>query len=456
VKIALISTYELGRQPFGLASPAAWLESRGHEVVCVDTSRQQLPLDIVTQAGLVAFYLPMHTATRLAVPLIQRILKAQPEAYICCYGLYAPMNQPFLRALGVKTVIGGEFEQALVNLADGAGSDPPLISLDRLRFVAPNRSQLPVLSSYATLSLDGASKRVGSTEASRGCKHLCRHCPVVPVYNGVFRIVQRDVVLADIRQQVAMGAEHITFGDPDFFNGPGHAMALVDAVHAEFPGLTYDVTIKIEHLLKHRDLLPRLKTTGCLFIISAVESINDRVLELLDKGHTRADFVAAVRLTREAGLTLTPTFVTFTPWTTLRDFRELLETLFDLDLVENVAPIQLAIRLLIPAGSRLLELPEMRAKLGEFDSSALSYQWRHDDPAVDRLCAEIQSLIQREERQTDPQRKSRRAIFARIWDLAHDRPFPADFHFATCGAVPFLSEAWYCCAEPTSEQLAQI
>jgi hypothetical protein len=127
--------------------------------------------------------------------------------------------------------------------------------------------------------------------------------------------VQRDVVLADIRQQVAMGAEHITFGDPDFFNGPGHAMALVDAVHAEFPGLTYDVTIKIEHLLKHRDLLPRLKTTGCLFIVSAVESINARVLELLDKGHTRADFVAAVRLTREAGLTLTPTFVTFTPWT---------------------------------------------------------------------------------------------------------------------------------------------
>jgi hypothetical protein len=176
----------------------------------------------------------------------------------------------------------------------------------------------------------------------------------------------------------------------------------------------------------------------------------------LDKGHTRADFVAAVRLTREAGLTLTPTFVTFTPWTTLRDFRELLETLIDLDLVENIAPIQLAIRLLIPAGSRLLELPEMRAKLGEFDSSALSYQWRHDDPAVERLCAEIQSLIQREERQTDPQRKSRRAIFARIWDLAHDRPLPAGFHFATSGAVPFLSEAWYCCAEPTSEQLAQV
>jgi radical SAM superfamily enzyme YgiQ (UPF0313 family) len=456
VKVALISTYELGRQPFGLASSAAWLGNRGHEVVCIDTSRERLPLETVARSGLIAFYLPMHTATRLAVPLIRRILSANPAANICCYGLYAPVNEPYLRELGVKSVFGGEFEQALANLADGTNHQPlisqPLIYLDRLQFARPDRSQLPVLSSYATLSLNGSTKRVGSTEASRGCRYLCRHCPVVPVYNGTFRIVQRDIVLADIRQQVAMGAEHITFGDPDFFNGPGHAMAIVEALHEEFPTLTYDVTIKIEHLLKHRNLLPRLNTTGCLFITSAVESINDRVLELLDKGHTRADFIEAVQLTRAAGLTLSPTFVTFMPWTTTQDFRELLETIVDLDLVGNIAPIQLAIRLLIPAGSRLLELPGMREKLGVFDSPALSYQWSHDDPAVDRLCAQIQLLIQEEERRNS----SRRQIFARIWELAQDRPLPPALNGESSHAIPHLSEAWYCCAEPTSEQLAGI
>ena len=452
MKVALISTYELGRQPFGVASPTAWLRRRGHDVLCVDTSRQRLPLDDVTQAGLVAFYLPMHTATRLAVPLIERILQASPEANICCYGLYAPMNEPFLRALGVKTIIGGEFEQALTDLADGVTGNRPLISLDRLRFLPPDRSTLPVLSSYATLHLNGATMRVGSTEASRGCKYLCRHCPVVPVYKGAFRVVQREVVLADIRQQFRMGAEHITFGDPDFFNGPGHAMAVVEALHEEFPMLTYDATIKIEHLLKHRNLLPRLKNTGCLFVISAVESINDHVLQLLDKGHTRADFVEAVSLTREAGLTLSPTFVTFTPWTTLGDFRELLQTIADLSLIENVAPIQLAIRLLIPAGSRLLELPGMRERLGQFDSAALFYPWGHDDPAVDQLCSEIQLLVQTEERNKSP----RRAIFARIWELAHDRPLSAGLDVRSNGAIAQLSEPWYCCAEPTPEQLSQI
>ena len=110
----------------------------------------------------------------------------------------------------------------------------------------------------------------------------------MPVYQGQFRVVQPEVVLADIAAQVAAGAEHITFGDPDFFNGPTHAMHIVDAMHAAHPRVTFDVTIKVEHLLQHRDLLPRLAASGCAFVTSAVESLDDRVLAFLDKGHTRA------------------------------------------------------------------------------------------------------------------------------------------------------------------------
>jgi hypothetical protein len=271
---------------------------------------------------------------------------------------------------------------------------------------------------------------VGYTEASRGCKHLCRHCPVVPVYNGVFRIVQRDVVMADIRQQVAAGAEHITFGDPDFFNGIGHAVPLVRELHAEFPRITYDVTIKIEHLLKHRDCLAVLKETGCLFVTSAVESIDDEVLRRLDKGHTRADFVAAVGLMREVGLHLAPTFVTFTPWTTLEGYRELLRLLVEMDLVASVAPIQLAIRLLIPAGSRLLELEEVRRLIGPFDAQALSYRWEHPDPRVDELWREVQRVVKDG------------GLFEDIWDLHRLKPvLPRAVSRAT---VPYFNEPWYC------------
>ena len=442
LKIILISTYEMGRQPFGLASPAAWLRADGHQVTCVDLACSPLPRTSVAEADLVAFYLPMHTATRLALTAMERVKEVNPRAHLCCFGLYAPMNEPYLRELGARTILGGEFEQGLQDLANrlrqGRNGQLPLISLDRQQFLAPERAGLPSLARYAKLVSDGELRLAGYTEASRGCKHLCRHCPVVPVYNGVFRVVQREVVLEDIRRQVAAGAQHITFGDPDFFNGPGHATAIVESLHAEHPSITYDVTIKIEHLLRYRDLLPVLQRTGCLFVTSAAESIDDAVLEKLAKGHTRADFIQAVSIVRAAGLTLAPTFVTFTPWTTWAGYRELLQLLADLDLVDNVGPIQLAIRLLIPAGSRLLDLPEIRELAGPFDPAALSYKWRHSDPSLDELCADLQRLIQREERK----KATRLEIFSKIWELANGQP--PDLHLASRATIPYLNEPWYC------------
>jgi radical SAM superfamily enzyme YgiQ (UPF0313 family) len=466
VNIVLISTYELGRQPFGLASPAAWLRKRGHNVVALDLARQSLDETAVGHAELIAIYLPMHTATRLAAQLVPLLKKQNPSAHLCCYGLYAPMNVDYLRALGVATILGGEFEERLVQLAErlaangkqaGVQSVESLISMARLQFEVPDRSGMPAMEKYAHLIIPGDGFRiVGSTEASRGCKHLCRHCPIVPVYNGVFRIVSRDVVLEDVRRQVAAGAQHITFGDPDFFNGIRHAMELVEAVHQEFPSVTYDVTIKIEHLLKYNQHLPTLRDTGCLFVISAVESVDDAVLEFLDKGHTREGFLHVVETFRELGMTLHPTFVPFTPWTTVDGYLDLLRVIEHQGVIENVAPIQLGIRLLIPAGSRMLELEEVRRLVGSFDPQSLAYPWKNADPRLDALSETVQEIAAAAERQ----KESRPATFERIWRAAHAAaglPAPRiNLSSQFQSGVPFLSEPWYCCAEPTRDQLVSI
>jgi radical SAM superfamily enzyme YgiQ (UPF0313 family) len=349
--------------------------------------------------------------------------------------LYAPLNETYLRSLGVQTILGGEFEPGLVSLAGGVPSER-LVSLDRLQFLTPIRSTLPPLSQYAQVRMNGSTKIAGYTEASRGCKHLCRHCPVVPVYQGKFRVVQPEVVMEDIRQQVAAGAQHITFGDPDFFNGPTHAMRLVKALHDEFPALSYDATIKIEHLLQQHELLPRLKETGCLFVTSAVESVDDAVLQKLDKGHTRADFIDVVNRFRQEGLTLAPTFIPFTPWTTRDSYRDLLALLLELNLVEHVAPIQLALRLLITAGSRLLELDDIQAVVGAFDEPALLHQWKHSDPSVDGLAAQALKAA--------GLKGSRREIFHKLWDLAAERPLPEDFDLMPRATIPYMDEPWYC------------
>lgn len=439
MRVVLVSTYELGRQPFGLASPAAWLRARGHDVYTADLAVALLPPRVIREADCVAFYLPMHTATRMAAPVIEQTSERNPTAKLIAYGLYAPLNAAYLRELGVSTIIGGEFEAALVEAVEG-GSRTGLVSLERLAFQVPDRTTLPPLDRYAALCVNGEKHPVGYTEASRGCKHLCRHCPVVPVYNGVFRVVAPDIVLADIARQVEAGARHITFGDPDFFNGPTHAVRLVEELHRLFPQLTYDVTIKVEHLLKHRDLLTTLVRTGCLFVTTAVESTEDAVLERLDKGHTREGFLEALSLARAAGLHLSPTFVPFTPWTTLEGYRELLRILLDEDLVDTVAPVQLALRLLIPSGSRILELPEMTFLLAGFDAAGLLYRWHHPDPAVDELAARVFRLVAAEQKSDIP----RREIFSHIWELAHGGVPPENFDLIPRAAVPYLNEPWYC------------
>ena len=445
MRVLLISTYELGRQPFGLASPAAWLRNAGHDVSCLDASRQ--PFDNADAfSDLIGFHLPMHTATRLAVSMIEQIRRLNPAARICCYGLYAPLNGRFLRSLGVQHILGPEFERDLVGLANGfpikEASESDRFTLPRLPFVTPDRTDLPALSTYATLQKGSLRKVVGYTEASRGCKHFCRHCPVVPVYNGQFRLIPIDVVIDDVRAQVGRGAEHITFGDPDFFNGIRHAMRVVQALSTEFKGLTYDVTIKIEHLLRHRKVLPRLRETGCVLITSAVESFDDDVLAVFRKGHTRADVHTALEICRQERLSVAPTFVPFTPWTTLEGYCTFLEEIERLELIHQVSPIQLALRLLVPQGSLLADLPELQPFLQPFDTKQLAYPWRHPDQRVDRCSDEIGALLGR--RTNTP----RHALFSEIWELAHDQAGRSHKTRTTTSRgraeVPYLNEPWYC------------
>jgi radical SAM superfamily enzyme YgiQ (UPF0313 family) len=462
LRAVLISPYELGRQPFALAEPAAWLAREGVEVTLIDLSQSRLDEPALARADLVGLSLGMHTATRIALEALPRIRRLAPRAHLVAYGLYAPVNADLLTRLGVATVLGGECEGELAALARrlARGEPPPLqgprVCLDRLAFLVPERRGLPPLSRYARLILpDGSRKTVGFVEASRGCKHLCRHCPMVPIYHGRFRVVAVDVVLADIRQQVQAGAQHVSFGDPDFFNGPTHALRVLQAMHAEFPWLTFDATIKIQHLVQHARLLPALKRLGCLFITSAAEAVDDDILARLGKNHTAADFERAIALTRSQGIALAPTFVAFTPWTTLEGYIGLLAKLVELRLVEAVPPVQLALRLLVPQGSYLLELAGFRALIEAFDPLTLGYPWRHRDPRVDRLQQEAEAWVAQAQAKGLP----RPQTFARLWQIAHQaagREAPALPDGFAGQPIPHLSEPWYCCAEPTRGQLMSI
>ena len=442
--ILLLSCYELGHQPDGLARPLAFLERAGFVPQALDLAVQPFDDGLVRRARFVGISVPMHTALRLGVGAARRVRRVNPTVHICFYGLYATLNAGYLLDGIADSVVGGEYEEALVALAESLEPGPVGPVLQRLDFPVPSRRALPALETYAALLENGERRPAGYVEASRGCLHHCLHCPIPPVYGGRFFIVPADVVLADIRGHVAAGATHITFGDPDFLNGPGHSLKIVRAMHAEFPALTFDCTAKIEHLLQRRALLPELARLGCRFIVSAVESLSDVVLANLEKGHTRADVYAALAATREAGIALRPSFVPFTPWTTLDDYLELLEFVAAQDLVDHVDAVQWGIRLLVPPGSALLDQAAMRPFLGALDPAALTYTWTHPDPSMDALQRDVMAIVGRATREGLDATSTFREIRAAACRAAGRSAPPVPTWTVPQPRPPRLTEPWFC------------
>ena len=444
-EILLVACYELGHQPLSVAWPAAFLERAGFRPAVMDLSVEPFDPDKVRRARLVAVAVPMHTALRLGVAAAARVRAANPDAHICFYGLYAALNAEYLTSQGhADSVLAGELEDALVALARRLADPGPRVRLARLDFPVPARAALPALKKYAHLDREGASHLVGYVEASRGCKHGCRHCPIPPVYGRRFFVVPPEVVLADVRQQVTAGAAHVTFGDPDFLNGPRHALAVARALHAEFPALTFDFTAKIEHLLRERAHLAELAALGALFVVSAAESLDEAVLAILDKGHTRADIETALAVTRAAGLSLRPTWVAFTPWTTLAGYGAWLDFIATEGLVDATDPVQYALRLLVPPGSWLLQEPAMRRHLGPLVPDGFHYEWTHPDPRVDALQADVAAVVAA----AADRREDAALGFDRVRALAAaaaGAPAPASVGLAPDRRrPPRLSEPWFC------------
>lgn len=457
--ILLISCYELGHQPLHLAMLSTMLQQAGYHPVPVDTAVEALSDEAILSARFVAICVPMHTALRLGQQVAQRVRKLNPTAHICFYGLYALLNAEYLLREHIDSAIGGEYEEPLLRLVAAVEQGEPLTLpgvftrqsssgpwIQRTTYVTPTRQQLPVLERYAHLERDGVAVLAGYTETTRGCKHTCLHCPITPIYNGHFFAVPADIVLSDIRTQVAQGAHHITFGDPDFLNGPTHALRITRALHSEFPDVTFDATIKIEHLLKHRHLLPELKANGCAFVVSAVESLNENVLRHLDKGHTSADIAAAFAIMEQIGIALRPSLMPFSPWETLDSYIALLAFFEEQHLIEHVDPVHFSIRLLVPPGSALLDSPDSQHWLDELDANAFTYRWHHPDLHMDELHRNVAQLVEQAERT----KANPIETFFSIKALAlatKGETFALTGAIASYGihnALPHLTESWFC------------
>lgn len=431
----------MGHQPLHVASPAARLLAEGHEVRILDLGVQAWNQNDFDWAEVVAFSVPMHTAMRLGVEAAKEVRNRQPNTPIAFYGLYAAVSSDRTVGRLADTVIAGEYESELSAwVGKPATSDSPVrIDLGRKTFLPPARHLLPALNNYAHLQTEDGHRLVGYVEGSHGCRHRCRHCPIPSVYDGRYRIVGEETVLADIDQLVEAGAQHITFGDPDFLNAPPYSSALLAAAHSRHPQLTFDLTVKVEHILAHHQLWNEWRGLGVIFVVSAFETTNDEILQLLDKGHTAADEAAAVDVVRRAGIEIRPSWLPFTPWTTTGDLRSIFSFLDTNDLFESVDPVQMSIRLLVPEGSLVMDIEGIGSYMTDYDPEALTYGWESPDPAVDQVQREISNLAE----EGAVGGESPVATLEKMWSLCV--PGTLRIPAATTGKMrPRLTEPWFC------------
>lgn len=450
-RILAISTYELGQQPLVLARIAAILDHENIGYTLLDNSVARYSFDQPTEFTLkdgtvpthILISVPMHTATQLGRKIAQNARELfGAEITIIALGLYAK----------VALSIGDAFDLGIDSLSPGSLLTALGVTERKSAHNhgdKPNRSSLPTISNYAHLMLKDEKRLVGYVETTTGCAHSCRHCPVPVVHKGKFKAIRPEVILAEIEELYDQGARHITFGDPDFFNGPTHALKVIRKMHHSWPDLSFDATIKVEHVLEHREIWPEMRQLGLEFIVSAFEHTSNQILDKLAKGHTRSDIIDALRILRQANIEVRPSLLPFTPWTSRDDLLDLIEFILDHDLVGSIDPVQMSIRLLIPLGSLLLEDPNLKLEI--WDPESLSYKWASSDPAVDDLQVKFSKIAQQSEAtQQNPVitfMEMRDAAYSHFSTTAPQRETPA---IDVCSR-PRLSESWFCCAEPLQE-----
>ena len=440
MKILLLSFYDLGKQPKIISELYKKLDNGSNQIDVVDYSIEEknLTLDNYDVLGI---YASMHTASVLAEQYL-RDRKLPNKLFV--FGLYANVfSEMFSNFQSIHSFDSDELASLL---------EVQLNPNYSFKHSVPDRTILPSITDYSHI-VDGSNNLIaGSVETTYGCKHECTHCPVPIEFKGMFKTFGTEKIITDVTNQVEEGAKHISFNDPDFFNGPKHALKILQLLNEKHPSITYDSTIKVEHILKYPDYFQELKNLNMLFVISAFETTNDHVLNILQKNHSFNDLNKAVELSLENKIDIRPTWMPFSPWTEQNDLISIIKLIENYKLRETVDPIQLTIKLLVPKNSLILKRPEMKEYLLDYDPSSFSYAWKYKFPNIDNIQNELFTYVLQHESENEY------AQYLGLVDIleSHTNETLLNSEKYSQRIVPKLSETWFCCAEPNKIQLDRI
>lgn len=403
-KVLLVSNFEGGFQPMTVASAITPLVKAGFDVSVLDTYVDGIQEEMFDEPHMVAISIPLFDALFAGIEIAALVRKRNPRAHITFFGQYATINATRLAGKYSDTCVSGEWDVPLVALARHLSGDTqlmlpgivdsemaargetvhPYISRDEIHL--PTRDMLPPLHKYPQKQVEvllGHEAVVGSTEIARGCHHKCLYCSVYAAYDGKVNTLEESIVLEDVRNLVKGGMTHLTFVDADFFNTKHQGIKILRQLHAEFPELTYDFTLRVDHILENKEYLTEMAGLNVKFVTSALEFPTQEVLDAVAKYTSLEDVEEAVSFLRGTGIKLNPTFIMFNPWIGLEDLAAFRAFVEKNDLDNIIDPIQYETRLHLYKGSPLLQTASVQAL--DLTEEEFHVDWKHPDPRVDEL-----------------------------------------------------------------------
>ncbi|MCX7973941.1 MAG: B12-binding domain-containing radical SAM protein [Candidatus Aminicenantes bacterium] len=136
---------------------------------------------------------------------------------------------------------------------------------------------------------------------SRGCPFHCTFCdrPLSPI-TSIFRYRSAKNVVEEIRECMEYGIKDFLFYDDTFTVNRDRVLAICEEILRHNLKIRWDVRTRVD--LVDEEILRMMKRAGCVAIHYGVESGNDDILKILQKGFTVKKVKETFALTKKIGL----------------------------------------------------------------------------------------------------------------------------------------------------------
>jgi anaerobic magnesium-protoporphyrin IX monomethyl ester cyclase len=323
--------------PYGIIQLAAYLERevKNTEVEVVDCNAQHLDWkdlerkiesskpDVLASSSLAT------CNTYVVGRTLETAKKIDPNIRTITGGQHftATAQQSLEEYPNIDTIVRGEGEQTLTELVQNLDKKKPDLSSikgisfrDRGKIVhnqprnlIENIEILPYpgyhlvkdsLHKYHFAGMAGRDAPYALIEGGRGCPHECTFCTQWKHWEGTWRAKTPERIADE------MGFCHQNFGSKfiwltdDNLGGGNRIGTLADEIiKRKMPDdVTWFVQARCDDIIRNKDVLPKLRKSGLIWVLLGVENSEQSVLDNFNKGITPNEAKEAVKLLKKNGI----------------------------------------------------------------------------------------------------------------------------------------------------------